>query len=165
MRLRRVAGHLLSLPPAPMATAAGSAPSSASSEIDAQCWGLISEAVAANDCDKMASVYHPDAVLVNTTGSIAVTAQLVTWGEGMEKIAAEGRSASVSFRFASRQSDATTAFERGMFRYAETNGAGVEEPRFVQLEALFVKKEGRWLMVMERQLEAVDEGAWDALLA
>ena len=165
MRLRRVAGHLLSLHPTPMATTSGSAPSSASSEIDAQCWSVISEAVAANDCDKMASVYHPDAVLVSTTGSIAVTAQLVTWGEGMEKIAAEGRSASVSFRFASRQGDATTAFERGMFRYAETNGAGVEEPRFVQLEALFVKKEGRWLMVMERQLEAADEGAWDALPA
>ena len=163
MRLQRVAGHLLSLHPTPMATASGSAPSSASSEIDAQCWSVISEAVAANDCDKMASVYHPDGVLVSTTGSIAVTAQLVTWGEGMEKIAAEGRSASVSFRFASRQCDATTAFERGMFRYAETNGAGVEEPRFVQLEALFVKKEGRWLMVMERQLEAADEGAWDAL--
>ena len=100
MRLRRVAGHLLSLPPTPMTTAAGSAPSSASasSEIDAPCWGVISEAVAANDCDKMASVYHADAVLVNTTGSIAVTAQLVTWGEGMEKIAADFQKANPTIK-------------------------------------------------------------------
>ena len=42
-----------------------------SSEIDAQCWSIISEAVAANDCEKMASVYHPDAVLVNTIGATA----------------------------------------------------------------------------------------------
>jgi ketosteroid isomerase-like protein len=163
MRLRRVAGHLLPLPPTTPRAPAGSA--QLSSEIDAQCWSIISEAVAANDCEKMASVYHPDAVLVSTAGSIAVAAQLVTWGQGMEKITTEGRRASVSFRFSSRQGDPTTAFERGIFRYAETDAAGVEEPRFVYLEALFVKKEGRWLMVMERQLEAADEGAWDALPA
>ena len=145
-----------------MATADSAQPSS---EIDAQCWSIISEAVAANDCDKMASVYHPDAVLVSTAGSIAVATQLVTWGQGMEKIMTEGRSANVSFRFSSRQGDRTTAFECGIFRYAETNAAGVEEPRFVYLEALFVKKEGRWLMVMERQLAAADESAWNALSA
>jgi hypothetical protein len=33
------------------------------------------------------------------------------------------------------------------------------------MEALIVKKEGRWLMVMERQLDVTDESAWDALAA
>lgn len=48
-------------------------------------------------------------------------------------------------------------------RYAETDAAGVEQPRFVNLEALMVKKDGRWLMTMERQLDPADQAAWDAL--
>ena len=34
---------------------------------------------------------------------------------------------------------------------------------FVKLEALMVKKDGQWLMMMERQLEATDEAAWELL--
>ena len=124
MRLRRVAGHLS---PLALMSADAVLTSSASGEIDAECWKIVSEAVAANDCEKMASVYHPDAVLVNTTGTIAVAAQLVKWGEGMERIRAEGRRASVSFRFGSRQADAATAFESGIFRCAGTNAAHPSE--------------------------------------
>lgn len=51
-----------------------------------------------------------------------------------------------------------------MFRYAETDEQGVEQPGFILFEALLVKKDGRWLMVMERQLEATDESAWSALV-
>jgi hypothetical protein len=31
------------------------------------------------------------------------------------------------------------------------------------MEALLVKTGGKWRMIMERQLEAVDEAAWNAL--
>ena len=48
-------------------------------------------------------------------------------------------------------------------RYAATGADGVEQPRFVPFEALHVKKAGRWLMLSERQLDAADEAAWDAL--
>jgi len=134
-----------------------------SNEIDSTVWEVISATVAANDIERMAATYHPDAVLVSPKGTVSIAEQLVKWGEGMERIKLEGRSASVSFRFASRQDNAETAFERGMFRYAETDQHGVEQPRFVPFEALLVKKGGRWLMVMERQLEATDESAWNAL--
>lgn len=136
---------------------------SSGGEIDATVWQVIMEAVAANDLEGMAATYHPDAVLVSTTKTVAIAKQLTTWGEGMERIRREGRAASVAFRFESRQDDATTAFQRGIFRYAETDANGVGQPAFVPFEALLVKQGGRWLMLMERQLEAVDQGAWDAL--
>lgn len=79
---------------------------------------------------------------------------------------ATGWAQSVAFRFVSRQSNASTAFERGIFRYAQTDASGVEVlPVYMHMEALIVKKEGRWLMVMERQLDVTDESAWDALAA
>jgi ketosteroid isomerase-like protein len=134
-----------------------------SDEIDSTVWEVISTTVVANDIEGMAATYHSDAVLVSPKGTVSIAEQLVKWGEGMERIELEGRSASVSFRFASRQDDAETAFESGMFRYAETDEQGDEQPRFVPFEALLVKKDGRWLMVMERQLEGTDEGAWNAL--
>ena len=134
-----------------------------SDQIDAAVWEVISATVAANDSEGMAAVYHPDAVLVSPRGTVAIAEQLVKWGEGMERIAREGRGATVAFRFSSRQDNAGTAFERGMFRYAETDEHGVEQPVFIPFEALLVKKDGRWLMVMERQLEAADETAWNAL--
>ena len=126
-------------------------------------WAAVSGTVASNDCAGMAALYHPDAVLVSSDSTMAVSEKMTVWNEGMEKIRAEGRSASVSFRFSSRQHDVSTAFDCGIFRYAETDAAGVEQPVFVKLEALMVKKDGQWLMMMERQLEATDEAAWELL--
>ena len=132
-------------------------------EIDATVWNVISATVAANDLEGMAATYHEDAVLVSSRGTVAIADQLSKWGEGMERIRAEGRSARVAFRFSSRQDDEATAFERGIFRYAETDADGVERPLFIPFEALLVKKGGSWLIIMERQLEATDERAWEAL--
>jgi len=137
--------------------------SRAESAIDTAIWSVISATVAAGDIEGMAATYHPDAVLVSATGTVAITEQLVKWGEGMESNRRAGRTASVAFRFESRQHGESTAFERGLFRYAETDRDGLEEAMFVPFEALLVKKDGRWLMLMERQLEPADEHAWDAL--
>ena len=134
-----------------------------SRDIDETVWNVVSSTVAANDLDGMAATYHPDAVLVTGKGTLPIAEQLDTWGAGMERLRSEGRRASVAFRFASRQHDATTAFERGLFRYAEPDAEGVEQPSFVPFEALLVKHDGRWLMVMERQFEPVGETAWNAL--
>lgn len=146
-----------------LATPVARADEALSDEIDATVWNVVSATVARNDLEGMAATYHEDAVLVSGKGTVAIAEQLVKWGEGMERIRAEGRSASVSFRFTNRQDDQATAFERGIFRYAETGVDGVEQPAFIPFEALLVKKDGRWQIVMERQLEATDESAWRAL--
>ena len=142
--IRRVAEHLR--PELKVSSNAGSASCSAGSvssigaAIDAEVWQTVAAAVAANDKDAMAATYHPDAVLVSTSGTTSVQQQLVTWGVGMEKIRSENRQASVDFRFATRLDGEKTAFETGMFRYAETNANGVEQPVFVPMEALLVQK-------------------------
>ena len=137
------------------ASAASSSSSSSSEAIDAAVWTEVAAAVAANDCDAMAATYHPDAVLVSTTGTTAMQQQLVTWRAGMDTIRSENRRASVAFRFASRQDGETTAFESGMFRYAETDADGVEQPAFVPMEALLVKvvraRHCRWFPAAGRQ--------------
>ncbi len=146
-----------------LATPVALADETISNEIDATIWNVISATVARGDLDGMAATYHEDAVLVSSKGTVAIAEQLVKWGEGMERARVEGRNAGVSFRFSSRQDDQATAFERGIFRYSETDAEGVEHPVFIPFEALLVKKGGRWLIVMERQHEATDENAWAAL--
>jgi protease II len=74
-----------------------------------------------------------------------------------------GDRAFVEFRFTTRQDDATTAFEAGAFRYGIVDKAGSSTPSYVRFEALLVKTSAGWQMVMERQLEAITESAWNAL--
>jgi uncharacterized protein (TIGR02246 family) len=124
-------------------------------------WAVVSAAVAAHDLEAMAAVYHPDAVVVSERGTAAIADQLIDWGEGMARARAAGTSASVSFRFARRQAWETTAFETGMFKYTELAGDGTETSSYVPFEALLVKKDGKWLLLMERQLEASDERVWE----
>jgi hypothetical protein len=75
------------------AAAASTSASLSSDEIDATVWGAVSATVAANDCAGMAALYHPDAVLVSRTGTMAVVDKLVEWGADMDKIRSEGRTA------------------------------------------------------------------------
>jgi ketosteroid isomerase-like protein len=69
----------------------------------------------------------------------------------------------VEFRFTKRQHDTDTAFETGVFKYTVIDKAGVRTPSYRQLETLLVKQQGTWRIVMERQLDAVTEAAWNAL--
>lgn len=138
----------------------GLADDQVSNEIDATVWKLISQTVVESDIADMASVYHSDAVLVNPKGTNPIESVLARWGKGMEEMESAGSTAEVSFKFTHRQDNETTAFESGMFRYAVTDAAGVEIAEIIPFEALLVKKEGQWKILMERQLEKVDQAAW-----
>lgn len=156
---RRLVTCLLGLL-APLAT---SAEESSTAQIDAQIWEVIARTVAEHDIEGMAAVYHPEAVLVHDQGTVPIAPQLASWGEDMKRMRAAGTSARVSFRFDLRQDGQRSAFETGIFRYSTTDASGVETASYVRLETLLIKKEGAWLIVMERQLGAADENAWRAL--
>ena len=141
------------------AVAAG--PSTA--DIDRQVWQAVAKSVVDDDIVAMGRVYHPTAVLVSKDGTTPIAAALDRWGRDMVTARKKGLKASVEFRFTTRQDDATTAFESGAFRYATTDQAGVTTPGYVRFEALLVKGAGGWQIVMERQLEAITESAWNAL--
>ena len=132
-------------------------------EIDRDVWAAVSRTVVEKDIKGMSAVYHTDAVLVGGNGTVPIAGPLAKWGQDMEAAREAGTSESVSFRFTHRQDDETTAFETGMFRYTVTDPAGAEMSYYIPFETLLVKREGKWLILMERQLEAADEAAWATL--
>ena len=134
-----------------------------SEEIDQDVWSVVSRTVVEADIEGMAATYHPDAVFVSENGTVAIAKQLAKWGRDMVEAEKAGTSATVSFRFTRRQNDDQTAFETGMFKYISTTSSGEATAYRVPFEALLVKKDGRWLILMERQLGTADEAAWSAL--
>ncbi len=138
------------------------APAQLTTELDAY-WAEISRTVVEGDFEGYSSLYHPDAVLVMLgTGSVPIGDALASWKQGFDETR-EGRSkAGVEFQFTRRLNDATTAHEMGMFRYTFQPEGGAETVAVVWFEALLVKKNGRWLMVMEFQKEAATDAEWAA---
>jgi len=133
------------------------------SEIDHDVWSVISQTVEQGDINGMAAVYHEDAVLVGSGGTVLIAEQLVKWGEDMEVQKQLGTTARVAFRFSSRHDDKATAFETGVFQYTVTAQTGEEKSVYVGFESLMLKKRGTWLILMERQLGPVDPAAWTML--
>jgi uncharacterized protein (TIGR02246 family) len=131
--------------------------------IDRDVWSVVSRTVAESDIVGMANTYHPDAVLVGEDGTVPIAEQLTKWGRDMQEARQAGTTASVSFRFTSRRDDKKTAFEAGIFKYSVTGPSGEQTSSYIRFEALLVKKGGKWLTVMERQLGAVDEATWAAV--
>ena len=134
-----------------------------SADIDRQVWQAVAKSAVDDDIVAMGRVYHPTAVLVSKNGTTPIASALERWGRDMVTAKRNGVRASVEFRFTTRQDDATTAFQAGAFRYATTDKAGVTTPGYVRFEALLVKSPDGWKIVMERQLDAITEAAWNAL--
>ncbi|MBK8247161.1 MAG: nuclear transport factor 2 family protein [Gemmatimonadetes bacterium] len=134
-----------------------------SAAIDADVWKPVAASVVNRDIVAMGRVYHTDAVLVSGNGTQSISAALDGWGKGMVEEKAKGNRATVEFRFSKRQDYAETAFETGVFKYTVFDKAGTATPSYRQLETLLVKRQGRWVILMERQLDAVTESAWNAL--
>jgi len=147
----------------PVLVTATLAQSPSSREIDAQVWAPISAAVARDDLGALGPLYHPAAVVVTSTETSRIAAKIKQWTDDAIAAKAQGIKATVEFRFTRRQDDATSAFETGMFKYTQTDRAGAAKSRFIPMECLLIKENGRWLILMERQLEAATEAAWNAL--
>ncbi len=132
-------------------------------QIDHDTWSAISLAVKNADIKAMALTYHPDAVLVTDNQTRPISEALENWGEGMKKAKENGAKARVAFRFSSRQDDDSSAFDRGIFKYTSMDSSGIETHILMHFESLLIKKDDRWLYVLERQREVTDEAAWSAL--
>jgi hypothetical protein len=115
------------------------------------------------DFDGMAATYHPDAVLVAKERTTAISEQLPRWREDGEAFARAGGRATVAFRFSSRVHGDSSAFDAGIFRYAQSTADGNETISYLFFENLSIKKGGRWLTMMERQGELATEADWMAL--
>ena len=131
-------------------------------ELDA-FWAEMSRTVEEGDFEGYAALYHPDAVLVmGGQGSVPIGQALDGWKQ-LFVDTQEGRAeASVELRITDRLNDATTAHETGMFHYVFQPEGGDAQAAYVHFESLLVKRDGRWLMVMEYQRGPATEEEWEA---
>jgi ketosteroid isomerase-like protein len=136
---------------------------SSTREIDKEVWSVIAATVAADDIVGMGRLYFPEAVLVSPNSTTPIKDALDRWGKDMVANKARGDRATVEFRFSLRQDNPTTAFEAGIFKYTVIAKSGAAKPQYIPFEALLGKTEGKWRLLMERQLPSVTQAEWDKL--
>jgi len=66
----------------------------------------------------------------------------------------------VEFRFSQRINDEDSAHETGIFKYTSSNGNQPPKSSFVHFDMLLVKRDGRWLGVMEYQKAIASKAEW-----
>ncbi len=147
-----------------LSAAAEGAESPRLAELD-RYWNQVSKAVKEGDFAAYTSTCHPEAVLVTGTKktSYPLTQALARWKKEFDDTQSGARQSEVVFRFVQRLGDATTAHETAIFRYSFREGGGEWKHEFVNLEALLVKKDDGWKILMEYQKSPATEAEWNAL--
>ena len=133
-------------------------------ELDA-FWDEVARTVREGDFDAYAACYHPDGVLVSEKKGRTepIAAALARWKPEFADTRTGKMTAEVETRFTRRLGDTTTAHEVGIFRYTARAAGQAPRTDYVPFEALLVKRDGRWLMLMEYQKAHVTQAEWDAL--
>lgn len=133
-------------------------------ELDAY-WAEVSRAVKTGDFQAYKATCHPDAVLV--TGikkqSYPLAKALVRWKKEFDDTKSGDRESSATFRFAARYHDETTAHETGMLLYEFSTKDGKVGKEYIFLEALLLKRKGKWLIMMEYQKAVGTAEDWKKL--
>ena len=131
-------------------------------------WNEVSRSVQEGDFEGYKATYHIDGVVVFTTRenkrSVSISNALSDWKSDFDNVQNGVRTNNVQFRFSQRVNDETSAHETGVFYYTsiDENGEFMANA-YINFEALLVKKEGRWLMLMEYQKSKATEADWNAL--
>ena len=134
-------------------------------ELDAY-WAEVSRAVNTGDFDAYVATIHPDGVLVSGSKQFSqpLAEALKRWKKEFDATKAGTMTASADFRFAQRYSDATTAHETGILLYRQNDKlAGRTIAEYVHFEALLLKRDGKWQIVMEYQKSKATVKEWEAL--
>ncbi|MGB0743477.1 MAG: family 16 glycoside hydrolase [Opitutales bacterium] len=133
-------------------------------EIDAY-WKEVERSVREGDFKAYSATVHPEAVIISggKQASYPLRQALIRWEKDFENTKSGKLKGDVRFRFAKRYRDTETALESGVFRYISTPNEGEATTDYVAFEALLVKKDGRWLMLMENQIAPVTVEEWEAL--
>ncbi|MCJ8319353.1 MAG: DUF4440 domain-containing protein [Colwellia sp.] len=133
-------------------------------ELDAT-WAELARTVAEGDFEGYKKGYHQDAILVSgfSKDSYPIAKALASWKSGFDDTKAKKMTAGVDFYFTQRLHDQTTAHETGMFRYYTTDKQGKQTEFIAHMNALLIKKEGKWLIMMEYQKSQMTRAQWDAL--
>jgi ketosteroid isomerase-like protein len=133
-------------------------------ELD-EYWSRVSKAVREGDFEAYQATCHPLGTLVsgNKNMSQPLSTALARWKQEFIDTKSGAMKAQVEFRLSRRIGDATTAFETGIFRYESQRKGAEPKVEYVRLEALLLKENGRWQIMMEHQRESATEQEWQAL--
>jgi len=133
-------------------------------ELDAT-WADMSRIVAQGDFNGLQAAYHPDAIFVSGSSktSYSMEKAFLRWQQGFADTKAGKIIAQVDFRLSERIHNQNSAYETGMYHYSSVDETGKRDDYYVQLEALFVKKSDKWLMMMEFQKSSSTKAQWDLL--
>lgn len=131
-------------------------------------WENLAKTVADGDFEGYGDGYHKDAVIVFASGknktSVPIKKALAGWKQGFSDTKNGKNRSHVAFRFSQRIGDATTAHETGIFLYSTSDADGKNKKEYpTHFEMLLVKKNGKWLGVMEYQKTNASLAAWNAL--
>lgn len=134
------------------------------SELNAY-WNVVIEKVEAGDVAGYGSTFHEDGVLVSESSESCYSLKkaLIRWKEGLEKTAKGLTKVKLDFRFSERLGDNDSAFEKGIFRYELLDENGQKSVRFIHFDALLVKKDGKWQIMLEHQKLPATKEEWIAL--
>lgn len=128
----------------------------------------LSKTVAEGDFDGYAKAYHEDAVVIfafdKKKSSLPIEKALAGWKQGFIDTKNDKNISEVAFRFSQRIIDETTAHDTGIFVYSTSNIDGSNKVEYpVHFEMLLVKKNHKWLGVMEYQKSRATIEEWNAL--
>lgn len=128
-------------------------------------WAEVSRTVKEGDFEGYSATCHPEAVLVTGTKKLSypLTQALARWKKEFDDTKSGDRESSASFRFSQRLGDATTAHETGILLYSFRQGDGEMKHEYIHLEALLLKKDDGWKIIMEYQKAPATEEEWKAL--
>ena len=133
-------------------------------ELD-ETWAQLARAVAEGDFEGYKKGYHADAILVSglSKNSYPIAGALSGWKQGFVDTKAGKMTAAVDFHFTQRLHDQTTAHETGMFRYYTIDKQGKRSEFIAHMNALLIKEDGKWLIMMEYQKSKMTKAQWDAV--
>ncbi len=133
-------------------------------ELD-EYWLRVSQAVKAGDLEAYRATCHPDGVLVSgkNAKSELLSQALIRWGKEFADTKAGKMKARVEFRFSKRIIGKDTAHETGIFLYSSQRVGEEWKRDYVHFEALLVKKNGKWKILMEFQKSPATEDEWSSL--
>lgn len=133
-------------------------------ELDAY-WKEVSRAVKVGDFAAYKAGCHPRAVLVSGTKQVSypLAQALNRWKTEFDDTRGGDIEASVEFRFSHRYGDTQTAHEAGVFLYTQKKKDAEPIEEAIAFEALLVKENGQWQILMEYQMKAVPKAEWEKL--
>ena len=133
-------------------------------ELD-EYWNRVSKAVRTGDLEAYRATCHQDGVLISGKAkkSELLSQALIRWGKEFADTKAGKMQADVKFRFSERIVGKDTAHERGIFLYSSKKKGEEWKKDYVHFEALLVKKNGEWKILMEFQKSSATPKEWESL--